>query len=515
MMPLAGINPAFVGDGQETLLRLVGANAQNNAVGVTYQYIAVSDPAARFVLNGVLRDWKGAADFLSGLANEGFTPVAGFFHQEIIGTTVTVRHWYKGPGHAVSAASVINAAETATALEFVLGGVISKSGFALSAAHSVPYSLWRRDDGSGDPNISRVVQIGSYIGNGSASRTIALAPASGRRPLFALITPHNAAACQRDPSHTGTTSTTLPSTANAATGIMAGDIDAITVGIVLNANAIVYDYFVIPGCDGAAGNNGWSGNCEIVPVEPVPPTNPPGAPPGPWPPEPDPEPEPVPEPEPAPGPGGPDFDGPCAVASIKVANIALAHIGVSKQILLSAEQTAEAVQMRLHFQDDVEATLRDFPWPFATRYALLVLIAGTPAIPVNGDWTYAYRLPTDHLFSRRIVQPGAGRRFDPDPPPFRLGSDATGPLLYTDAVDAELEYTARLVCPVQRGDALFRSALAWRHAHAIAPALRRDKKKADDCWAMYRALLGQAATAAIKEVQQEPGGDAPWITGRN
>jgi hypothetical protein len=149
-----------------------------------------------------------------------------------------------------------------------------------------------------------------------------------------------------------------------------------------------------------------------------------------------------------------------------------------------------------------------------------VLVGGTATVPVNGDWQYSYRAPTSMVKARRIVpQSGTGRKFDPDPIPFRVGSDATGPLIYTNAaiatnVPVELEYTTRVTCPASQGDALFRNALCWRHAASLAMPLARDAKKQEFCLAMYHKALIDAEAPSANESEGEPDGDASWIRGR-
>lgn len=528
------LNPDFAGatavdtQEQQTVVRLAGNHADLNANGVTYSYLAISDPGMRFLIAGACQVVSTLTSYVNALGSETFTPEAVFFQHELIGGGGTLRLGYKGPGHAASGSTpaINGAAEVASTLSFGLGTLTSSTAFfpAASGAAQSAYVAFRRDDGSGDVGIPRVLQLATYVGDGSASRTLSLAPASGRRPMWGMVIPHSAvAAIYRDPAHTGTTSTGIPNTANAATGITAGGIDQITVGIGLNANGVVYDVFVIPGCDGAAGNGGWSTACETVPVEPTTPNR------DPWGDEPtDPETPGPTEPGGGTEPGGDDtdFGTDCVVASTKVINQALARLGIGKRVDdIVAEQSEEAATARLLYSDDVSATLRDYPWPFATRYAQLVWVAGSATAPVNGDWTYAYRAPDNMMFARRIVaRGGAQRRFDGAPIDFRIGSDPLGPLIYTNQADAgltvptsltvELEYTIRLTCAASSGDAIFRSALAWRHAHSLAPILSRDEKKIAFCWSMYQHVLGQASTKAAQETQQPPAGEADWIRGR-
>ena len=312
------------------------------------------------------------------------------------------------------------------------------------------------------------------------------------------------------------------------TGITAGNIDSMTVGWNLNENGIVYSYYVLFGT-ATACHNGWG--CNGGPYVPVEPVSPPGGGGG-YPPQPNTPPLPVEPGEPGepvePGePGGlpvdnPDFSVDCAPWSTYLINVALSRIGVGTQIADVATDTSEeAFKGRLIYAVTVEAVLRDFPWGFATRYADLVLVAGDPVNPVNKDWTYAYRAPLDMVHARRIVgQAGEQRRYDHKPPHFRVGSDATGYLIYAHAatsagIPVQLESTSRMPCPAHEGDALFRDALIWKLAEGLALPLARDADKANYARAQYDVAIRAAKTVAANEEQKDPNtGDAPWIRDR-
>ncbi|HMJ02432.1 MAG TPA: hypothetical protein VK506_05795, partial [Conexibacter sp.] len=144
LMVQAVVDPTFVPTGalgdQElgrTVCRLVFNDAQNNAAGVTYQYVAISDPGQRFLLNGALRYWKGTGDFVNALDDETFTPIAAFFWREFMNATTTANEYYKGPGHSADASSQLSAAETAATLQFGLGTITSKSAFHISGASEI------------------------------------------------------------------------------------------------------------------------------------------------------------------------------------------------------------------------------------------------------------------------------------------------------------------------------------------------------------------------------------------
>jgi hypothetical protein len=205
----------------------------------------------------------------------------------------------------------------------------------------------------------------------------------------------------------------------------------------------------------------------------------------------------------------------CVSTKLDIANRALLRIGVSKTMVALNDPTREATTVGQIFEPARRTVLRRFPWAFATRYATLTLVDGSPSDPANGDWIYAYRHPTDSVFNRRILNAamvqGFGRQFDPNPIPFRVGNDADGLLIYTNQEDAVLEYTLDVACSADWGDAIFEDALAWYVASQLAPSLSRDSKMADKCMAMFEGTLPIATTVSAREKQDEPDGEAEWI----
>jgi hypothetical protein len=259
-------DPALNAQEQQTIVRMVGANVDCNQVGTTYQYVAICDPGQRFLTGGALAVFAGTVDAVHALANDSFTPEAVMVMQEKSGNDSVVGMLYKGLGHTANNISPVSGAEIA-GLAMALGTLTSKSALMLPNIEQISYMAFRRADGNNDAGQPAVLQLASYVGDGSASRTINFAPVSGKRPLFALVVGHTGTSVMRDPSHTGVTSTTLPNTANASTGITGGAVDSLSVGSALNANGVTYDVFVIPG-DSVAGNGGFSINGEFQPVAP-------------------------------------------------------------------------------------------------------------------------------------------------------------------------------------------------------------------------------------------------------
>jgi hypothetical protein len=280
-----------------------------------------------------------------------------------------------------------------------------------------------------------------------------------------MVVPHNGAAFIRDVSHTGTNSLQFPTTNNAATGITGGGPDSLSVGSALNTNGIIYDVFVFPGST-TAGNGGFSINGEFIVVAPDSPTGGDVFGGGLWdgtPPDPELNPD-----EPDSGGGTPDipdlpdgvpgtdFGTSCVDSTTFLINQALSLIGSRSRSATSRRSCRrKATDGRgCTGSTTVGATLRAFPWNFATRYARLVLVGGTSTVPVNNDWQYSYRMPSDAVFSRRITNPSmVQRRYDETPVDFRVGSDSTGGLIYTNQAPTddndltpELEYTVRTDC---------------------------------------------------------------------
>lgn len=529
----AEADPLFVpGDGENVLqfqfrVRLAGADQDLNAVGVTYQYIAVSDPSMRYLITGSLAHKSSETAIDNPLPVPDFTPEFLMLQAESQSSTTTKSLYLKGPAQAAGTLTNFSPAAPIAGLTFGTGKITSDAPLhAVTTSQS--YAAWRRADGMQAPGQPGVVAIGNYTGDGSASRSINTAPASGKRPLFVLVYAETTSnGMTRDPSHTGTTSSTHTGAANASTGITTGNVDGFSVGSALNSNGVNYGYFVLF-ANGTACNNGFGCNGEYIPVEPETPTNGGG---GAWPPNPGPPLAPGGGEEAPPaggtGQGGPPIDSPdfstaCFAWSTWLTNMALSRIGISHQIAdLRTEVSEPAYKARLVYSNDMERTLRDFPWPFATRYADLVLVAGTATVPVNKDWQYAYRAPVDMVTARRLVnQDGKQRSYDPAPPRYRIGSDATGTLIYSNeaaTVDRPLalEFTYRVQCPASMADPLFRDAITWKLAASLALILAKDRKKAEECELLYRDVLVAAKEVAANEDQKDPdNGDAPWIRDR-
>lgn len=196
------------------------------------------------------------------------------------------------------------------------------------------------------------------------------------------------------------------------------------------------------------------------------------------------------------------------MSTSRIASMALARIGQAKQIAdLDSDQSAAGITCRLFYEPARDAVLADFPWPFAERTRSLALVTDG----FSNEWRYAYRYPADCLRFRRIVghaREGAVRL------PYAVGGDASGRLILTDEPTAAGVYTER-VTDTLRFPVLFESAVAWKLAVEIAPALSADPKWVTRAEQQYELALSTAETRALNESADDPNPDAEWVRARS
>lgn len=186
-----------------------------------------------------------------------------------------------------------------------------------------------------------------------------------------------------------------------------------------------------------------------------------------------------------------------------ISNQAISHLGNAVEIgNVETENSAEAGACRRFYDDAVEATLRDAPWPFATRFDTLGLVEEDP----TDEWEYAYRYPSDCVNLRRI-QSGLRRDTRQSRVEYKLGSDDNGQLIYTDLADAKVEFTARVTDPAFF-PVDFRLALSFRLAMYIAPRITGGDpyNLQSRCESAYKMEIAKAWAAAAMEEQppEEP-----------
>jgi hypothetical protein len=263
LLPHIFIDPA---DGLATF-RVAGADTHLNESGSTYQWVAVSDSALRFLFNNCVAAGENIPQTVP-LWRTQFQADYGFFVREDWSSATSNRTYLKGPAHAGADASPVGATTAADVVSFGVG-VISP-GVTLSYPEpQMAFSLWRKVAGDGSPgpcSTTGLFDVVTYVGDGTSSRAIPVA-LGARSPLLAIGTPANGASFLRDPGHTSTNSLNLGTGGNSTTAFIGGDLDSVTVGLALNANGVTYTIFVLPG---VATPGAWSGNLPgpYYPVDP-------------------------------------------------------------------------------------------------------------------------------------------------------------------------------------------------------------------------------------------------------
>lgn len=228
-----------------SFFRVTGTSNRCNLTGNTYQYFAFMDPGLRYMINGELNHGNSALSFVNPIVDGTFTPEFGLAFTG----PATGGIWAKGPGHTALESSTLGGALITDGMGFFAGFLGSGDGIS-SLNLATAYTLARTLDGSGIV----MIQIVSYVGDGTASRVINLTPVSTRFPLSVLIVRRGGglSAFYRDASHTSSNSINVTSGSTTTTGITAGGVDTITVGVSANVNAAIYDVICFPG-----SGSGW------------------------------------------------------------------------------------------------------------------------------------------------------------------------------------------------------------------------------------------------------------------
>lgn len=184
-----------------------------------------------------------------------------------------------------------------------------------------------------------------------------------------------------------------------------------------------------------------------------------------------------------------------ASSQIAICNMALRHLGVGTEIQDIAERTKEARACVRFYDQVIEETLRDFPWPWATVIGTLALVAESP----NADWSYSYRMPADCIRFTRIL---SGRRIDTAASrvAFRIMQDSQGPIVLCDVANAQAEWTTRVTnAGLFPGD--FAQTAALYLAGMVAPSVTKgdDYKLGDRALKLYEYRKAEAWANAAQE----------------
>lgn len=201
-------------------------------------------------------------------------------------------------------------------------------------------------------------------------------------------------------------------------------------------------------------------------------------------------------------------------SKVGIANLALGYIGCGQTIAALDERSQEASICNRYYDQVRDELLRNYEWPFATRYAALAQVAKfeDDADPEINDWGYSFRIPNECLRVLRILTPNGDA--EPNPQPFDLGSDDSGLLLYCDLDAVEIKYINRVDNPARYAPD-FAKALAWALAAEICFPLSVQENLRIRALEQSRIWAGKAASSAMQERQARPAPESQFILARS
>lgn len=203
-----------------------------------------------------------------------------------------------------------------------------------------------------------------------------------------------------------------------------------------------------------------------------------------------------------------------------IVNLALSHI-CEKTVISLSEKSVEAATANQFYQTALNETLRDFSWPFASKYDNLALVVTNP----NINWQFAYQYPSDCLYFRRVlsglpqdsrqsrvpyivarsnfINPPPGQGLPTQPATTFTPTSQSGLYIFTNMEFAQCEYTY-LVTDTSNYTPDFIMAFSYRLAYMMVPRLTGGDpfKNKQDMMALYDMEITKAKANSFNEEQQ-------------
>lgn len=198
-------------------------------------------------------------------------------------------------------------------------------------------------------------------------------------------------------------------------------------------------------------------------------------------------------------------------SALTICNKALSVLGIAKPIASLTENSAEAQACNLFYEEVRDATLRDYEWPFTTKYADLVLDEEEP----NDEWQYSYIYPSDCAGIRKILS-GVRNDTEDTKTPYEIGvNDSGATVIFCDLQEAKLKYTKQ-VTDANRYPPDFILALSLHLASFIAPRITGgDKfKLGERSLVKYLSYIAAAKANAVNEINSDVRPESEFIRGR-
>jgi len=195
-------------------------------------------------------------------------------------------------------------------------------------------------------------------------------------------------------------------------------------------------------------------------------------------------------------------------SQVQIAKLALQHIGDRYDISAIDEESVEAEQANLIYDDTRKELLRRFPWGFALTYRTPAALSVT--VPAN--WDYAYQYPSGVVKVRHIEN--QANRNDPitDFEVALLDDDTK--VILTDEQDPTLACTADIEDPT-RFDPEFTMAFSFLLAERMAMSLTGSLDIKSALAQEVLRSVSQAADTDSSEGRTRETPEASWIDARN
>ena len=194
-------------------------------------------------------------------------------------------------------------------------------------------------------------------------------------------------------------------------------------------------------------------------------------------------------------------------SQVQIAKLALQHIGDRYDIADITEESVEAEQINLIWDDTRDELLRRYPWRFAKKYTSPAALSVT----VPGLWTYAYQYPALCVKVRGITNILG---IDAEAIDFEVALlDDDTKVILTDEADAELFFTSQ-VTDTTRFDPEFTTAFSFLLAARVAMALTGSLDIVSKLDQEVLRTMGHAADTDSSEGRNRKAPEASWIDAR-
>lgn len=208
------------------------------------------------------------------------------------------------------------------------------------------------------------------------------------------------------------------------------------------------------------------------------------------------------------------------LSKTEICNMAISHLGIGKEIAdLDTEKSSEAGACRRFYDVARDSSLRGFNWPFARQFSTLNLITdNTTQIDSTSsylpEWNYYYAVPSGCLSIHRVLS-GARNDSRQSRVPYILVQTQSGPQIYTDQINAQIEYTSQLTdTSLYPPD--FVMAFSFLLASYIAPRITGGDNFQIGKMALeqYLSAISMAKAKALNEEQVDMDPESEFIRAR-